>query len=173
MKNKRKNVRETALEILETIEKNQSYSNLLLNNAINKNEIDKKDIGLLTELTYGTLQRKMTLDYFLSPFLTKNKKMESWVRQLLRLTIYQMVYLDKIPDRAAIFEAVEIAKKMGHKGISGLVNGVLRSIQREGLPSFEEIENPLERLSIRTSHPLWLVKRWVDQFGFEETNDHV
>ena len=74
MKNKRKNVRETALEILETIEKNQSYSNLLLNNAINKNEIDKKDIGLLTELTYGTLQRKMTLDYFLSPFLTKNKK---------------------------------------------------------------------------------------------------
>ena len=169
MKNKRKNVRETALEILETIEKNQSYSNLLLNNAINKNEIDKKDIGLLTELTYGTLQRKMTLDYFLSPFLTKNKKMESWVRQLLRLTIYQMVYLDKIPDRAAIFEAVEIAKRLGHKGISGLVNGVLRSIQREGLPSFEEIENPLERLSIRTSHPLWLVKRWVDQFGVEET----
>ena len=140
-----------------------------MNNAINKNEIDKKDIGLLTELTYGTLQRKMTLDYFLSPFLTKNKKMESWVRQLLRLTIYQMVYLDKIPDRAAIFEAVEIAKRLGHKGISGLVNGVLRSIQREGLPSFEEIENPLERLSIRTSHPLWLVKRWVDQFGFEET----
>ena len=80
-----------------------------------------------------------------------------------------MVYLDKIPDRAAIFEAVEIAKSRGHKGISGLVNGVLRSIQREGLPSFEEIENPLEKLSIRTSHPLWLVKRWVDQFGFEET----
>ena len=157
MNNKRKNVRETALEILETIEKNQSYSNLLLNNAINKNEIDKKDIGLLTELTYGTLQRKMTLDYFLSPFLAKNKKMESWVRQLLRLTIYQMVYLDKIPDRAAIFEAVEIAKKKGHKGISGLVNGVLRSVQREGFPSFDEIENPLERLAIQTSHPLWLV----------------
>ncbi len=170
MKNKRKNVREAALEILETIEKNQSYSNLLLNSAINKNEIDQKDIGLLTELTYGTLQRKMTLDYFLAPFLAKNKKMESWVRQLLRLTIYQMVYLDKIPDRAAIFEAVEIAKRKGHKGISGLVNGVLRSIQREGFPSFEDIENPVERLAIRTSHPLWLVKRWVEQFGFEETS---
>ena len=170
MKNKRKNVREAALEILETIEKSQSYSNLLLNSAINKNEIDQKDIGLLTELTYGTLQRKMTLDYYLSPFLKKTNKLESWVRQLLRLTIYQMVYLDKIPDRAAIFEAVEIAKRKGHKGISGLVNGVLRSIQREGFPSFEEIENPLERLAIRTSHPLWLVKRWVDQFGFEETN---
>ena len=65
-----------------------------------------------------------------------------------------MVYLDKIPDRAAIFEAVEIAKKRGHKGISGLVNGILRSIQREGLPSFESIEDPIERLSIETSHPL-------------------
>jgi 16S rRNA (cytosine967-C5)-methyltransferase len=169
MNNKRKNVRETALEILEMIEKNQSYSNLLLNNSIKKNELDKKDIGLLTELTYGTLQRKMALDYYLSPFLAKNKKLESWVRQLLRLTIYQMVYLDKIPDRAAIYEAVEIAKRRGHKGISSLVNGVLRSMQREGLPSFEAIEDPIERLSIRTSHPLWLVQRWVEQFGFEET----
>ena len=135
--NKRKNVRETALEILEMIEKNQSYSNLLLNNSIKKNELDKKDIGLLTELTYGTLQRKMALDYYLSPFLASNKKLESWVRQLLRLTIYQMVYLDKVPDRAAIYEAVEIAKRRGHKGIASLVNGVLRSMQREGLPSFD------------------------------------
>ncbi|MCQ6274045.1 16S rRNA (cytosine(967)-C(5))-methyltransferase RsmB [Bacillus sp. V3B] len=169
MNNKRKNVREAALEILEMIEKNQSYSNLLLNNSIKKNEIDKKDIGLLTELTYGTLQRKIALDYYLSPFLAKNKKLESWVRQLLRLTIYQMVYLDKIPDRAAIHEAVEIAKRRGHKGIASLVNGILRSMQREGIPSFDAIEDPIERLSIRTSHPLWLVKRWVSQFGFEET----
>lgn len=170
MKNhKTKNVRETALELLETIEKNQSYSNLLLNNAIKKNEISHKDIGLLTELTYGTLQRRMTLDFYLNPFLKGNKKVESWVRQLLRLTLYQMVYLDKIPDRAAIFEAVEIAKRKGHKGISGMVNGVLRNIQRQGLPSLEQIEDPVERLSIETSHPLWLVRRWVDQLGYEET----
>ncbi|WP_338452007.1 16S rRNA (cytosine(967)-C(5))-methyltransferase RsmB [Niallia oryzisoli] len=171
MKNKQKNVREAVLEILELIEKNQSYSNLLLNHAIKKNELDPKDIGLLTELTYGTLQRKMTLDFFLSPFLMKNKKLENWVRQLLRMTVYQMVYLDKIPDRAAIFEAVEIAKKRGHKGISSLVNGVLRSIQREGLPSFEAIDDPIERLAVSTSHPLWLVKRWVRQFGYEETKE--
>ncbi|PWW27424.1 16S rRNA (cytosine967-C5)-methyltransferase [Cytobacillus oceanisediminis] len=167
--NKTKNVRETALELLETIEKNQSYSNLLLNNAIKKNEISQKDIGLLTELTYGTLQRRMTLDFFLNPFLKGNKKVESWVKQLLRVTLYQMVYLDKIPDRAAIFEAVEIAKRKGHKGISGMVNGVLRNIQRQGLPSLEQIEDPVERLSIETSHPLWLVRRWVDQLGYEET----
>ncbi|MBU8877776.1 16S rRNA (cytosine(967)-C(5))-methyltransferase RsmB [Bacillus sp. FJAT-29790] len=166
---KKKNVRETAMDLLESVEKNQSYSNLLLNNAINKNNINPKDIGLLTELTYGTLQRKMSLDYFLQPFLKGNKKIESWVMQLLRLTLYQMVYLDKIPDRAAIYEAVEIAKSRGHKGISGMVNGVLRNIQRQGLPSLEEIKEPSERLAIETSHPLWLVKRWVEQLGFEKT----
>jgi len=168
-KGKKKNVRETALQLLETIEKNQSYSNLLLNNAIRNNSINAKDIGLLTELTYGTLQRKMSLDFYLQPFLKANKKIEPWVKQLLRLTLYQMVYLDKIPDRAAIFEAVEIAKKRGHKGISGMVNGVLRNIQRQGLPSMEEITDPIERLAIRSSHPVWLVKRWTEQFGLEKT----
>ncbi|WP_313798722.1 16S rRNA (cytosine(967)-C(5))-methyltransferase RsmB [Cytobacillus sp.] len=167
-KERKKNVRETALDLLESIEKNQAYSNLLLNNAIKKNEINQKDIGLLTELTYGTLQRKMSLDFYLQPFLKGNKKVESWVKQLLRLTLYQMVFLDKIPDRAAIFEAVEIAKQKGHKGISGMVNGVLRNIQRQGLPSIESIADPIERLSIETSHPLWLVKRWVDQLGMEQ-----
>ena len=68
-----------------------------------------------------------------------------------------MIYLDKIPDRAAIYEAVEIAKKRGHKGIASMVNGVLRSIQREGVPLWDEIRDPAERLSIETSHPLWLV----------------
>lgn len=170
MKRKKKNVRETALDILEAVEKKQSYSNLLLNHAIKKNELEQKDIPLLTELTYGTLQRKITLDYYLAPFVG-GKKLEGWVRQLLRLTLYQMVYLDKIPDRAAIFEAVEIAKRRGHKGIAAMVNGVLRSIQREGLPSFAEISDPLERLAVMTSHPLWLVKRWADQFGLPATKE--
>jgi len=164
-------VREAAVDLLEAIEKNQSYSNLLLNSTIEKNNISSIDTGLLTELTYGTLQRKMALDYYLKPFIKNSKKLEKWVLQLLRMTLYQMVYLDKIPDRAAIFEAVEIAKKRGHKGISGMVNGVLRSIQRQGLPSLEGVSDPIERLSIETSHPEWLVKRWVSQFGFERTKE--
>lgn len=113
----------------------------------------------------------MALDFFLQPFIKSNKKLENWVLHLLRLTLYQMVYLDKIPDRAAIFEAVEIAKKRGHKGISGMVNGVLRSIQRQGLPSLAEVADSIERLSIETSHPKWLVERWVNQFGFEKTKE--
>ncbi|MDG5470240.1 16S rRNA (cytosine(967)-C(5))-methyltransferase RsmB [Jeotgalibacillus sp. ET6] len=159
--------REAALEILEQIDKNQSYSNLLLNHAIKKFSIKGPDTGLLTELTYGTLQRKLTLDYFLAPFV--KKKIENWVRNLLRLSLYQMLYLDRVPERAAIHEAVEIAKKRGHKGVAGLVNGILRSIQREGAPSLNKIKDPIERLSIETSHPYWLAARWHKQYGMEKT----
>ncbi|NRD78826.1 16S rRNA (cytosine(967)-C(5))-methyltransferase RsmB [Bacillus sp. BRMEA1] len=165
----KKNARETAMDLLTAIEKNQSYSNLLLNHAIKQNQLASKDIGLLTELTYGTLQRRNILDFYLKTFVKNSKKIENWVMQLLRLTLYQMVYLDKIPERAAIHEAVEIAKKRGHKGISGFVNGVLRSIQREGLPTLDTITDPVERLALETSHPVWLVSRWIEQFGFEKT----
>ena len=171
MTSKKNNVREIALDLLTTIEKNQSYSNLLLNTTIEKNELSQKDVGLLTELTYGTLQRKMALDFYLNPFIKDNKKLADWIHHLLRLTLYQMVYLDRIPDRAAIYEAVDIAKKRGHKGIASLVNGVLRSIQRKGLPSLNEISDPNKRLAMETSHPEWLVTRWVDQFGFDKTKE--
>jgi 16S rRNA (cytosine967-C5)-methyltransferase len=165
------NVRSIAMDMLVAIEKNQSYSNLLLNNTIEKHELSAKDVGLLTELTYGTLQRRMALDYYLEPFVKDNKKLANWVHHLLRLTLYQMVYLDRIPDRAAIYEAVEIAKIRGHKGIASLVNGVLRSIQRKGLPSMEEVSDPNKRLSLETSHPEWLITRWVNQFGYEKTKE--
>src|ERR1700730_6822814 len=118
MKTAKKNVRETAMDLLTAIEKNQAYSNILLNTTIEKNELSSKDVGLLTELTYGTLQRRMALDFYLKPFLKNNNKLANWIHHLLRLTLYQMVYLDKIPDRAAIYEAVEIAKTRGHKGIA-------------------------------------------------------
>ncbi|QOR68514.1 16S rRNA (cytosine(967)-C(5))-methyltransferase RsmB [Cytobacillus suaedae] len=162
------NVREAALEILLSIEKNQAYSNLLLNKMIEKNSIKGKDIGLLTEIVYGTIQRRDVLDYYLAPFIKKQKKLELWVTILLRLSVYQMIFLDRVPDRAIFFEAVEIAKRRGHKGISSMVNGVLRTLQREGAPSIEEIGDPVKRLAIETSHPEWLVKRWVEQMGYEE-----
>ncbi|MEH7234821.1 16S rRNA (cytosine(967)-C(5))-methyltransferase RsmB [Bacillus sp. JJ1562] len=163
------NVRNVALEILLHIEKNQAYSNLLLNQMIKKHDVKGKDVGLLTEIVYGTIQRRDTLDFYLAPFLKKSKKLDPWVRILLRLSLYQMVYLDRVPERAIFFEAVEIAKKRGHKGTASLVNGVLRSIQREGLPSLDQLTDEVERLAIETSHPIWLIKRWVNQMGLEET----
>lgn len=164
-----KNVREVALETLLAIEEKEAYSNLLLNQMIRTHCLSEKDTGLLTEIVYGTLQRRDTLDYYLRPFVKKAHKLQTWVKILLRLSLYQMLYLDRIPDRAVIFEAVEMAKKRGHRGIASMVNGVLRAIQREGVPSLDAISDEIERLSVQTSHPYWLVKRWVAQYGIEET----
>ncbi|MBM7692319.1 16S rRNA (cytosine967-C5)-methyltransferase [Peribacillus deserti] len=168
MKNNKKTVREIALEVLDSVEKNQSYSNLLLNNMITKHKLTGPDVGLLTELSYGTIQRKMTLDYYLTPFVNFQKT-QGWIINLLRLSLYQLIYLDKVPDHAVIFEAVEIAKKRGHKGNTSMVNGVLRNIQRKGVPSLDEIKDPAERISIETSHPQWIVERWIRQFGYDKT----
>lgn len=161
------NVRDAALTILLAIDKNQAYSNLLLNQTINKYKIDQKDRALLTEITYGTLQRKYTLDYYLEPFI--RGKIELWVRWLLRLSLYQIVYLTRIPPHAVVNEAVEIAKRRGHKGISSMVNGVLRSILRKGIRDLDEITDPIEKLSIETSHPKWLVNRFIEMYGYDQT----
>lgn len=166
---KTNNVREVALETLLTIEKDQAYSHLLLNSMIKKNQVKEIDIPLLTEIVYGTLQRKDTIDFYLAPFMKKAKKTEQWVLNLLRLSVYQMVYLDRVPERAVLFEAVEIAKSRGHKGIASYVNGILRSLQRSGVPSFDSIHDEAERLAVEMSHPLWLVKRWIHQLGIDET----
>ncbi len=163
------NVRDAALTILLAVDKNQAYSNLLLHQTIEKYKLTPKDRGLLTELTYGTLQHKLTLDYYLEPFI--RGKMDIWVRWLLRLSLYQMHYLTRIPAHAAVNEAVEIAKRRGHKGIASMVNGILRSILREGVRSTDQIPDEVERLAVATSHPLWLVQRWVETYGYEKTSD--
>ncbi|WP_417900598.1 16S rRNA (cytosine(967)-C(5))-methyltransferase RsmB [Bacillus haimaensis] len=164
-----KNVRELALDALVNVEKKQAYSNLLVNNYLDSGKLNKKDAGLFTEIVYGTIQRTMTIDYYLTPYIEKQKKLEDWVKVLLRLTLYQMLYLDKVPERAAIYEAVEIAKKKGHKGVASVVNGVLRSIQRQGVPDLETMKNDVDRISIATSHPRWMVEKWIEQYGVENT----
>lgn len=168
-RNTKKTSRYLAMSILEKTDENQSYSNLLLNEAIQKNNLSPADARLLTELVYGVLQRKLTLDYYLSAFLSEDKKIDSWVRNLLRLSIYQMVYLNKIPAHAILFEAVEVAKKKGHIGVSKFVNGVLRNAERKGFKSISAIQDPIERLSIEVSMPKWLIEKFVDEIGFNET----
>ncbi len=161
------NVRDAALSILMEINNNQAYSNLLLHRTIKKYEIEAKDRGLLTELTYGTLQHRMTLDYYLEPFV--RGKLDGWVRELLRLSIYQIVYLTKIPPHAVVHEAVEIAKRRGHKRIAPTVNGILRSILRSGVRPLDDLQDGVAKTAIETSHPEWLIKRWTAQFGEVET----
>ncbi|MFC0301471.1 16S rRNA (cytosine(967)-C(5))-methyltransferase RsmB [Virgibacillus soli] len=162
-------LRTAMLELLMRIEKDQGYSHLLIDKEIQKNRFVQQDAALLTEVVYGTLQRKLTLEYILKQHVDKNKKVEMWVELLLYMSIYQMFYLDKVPDHAIIHEAVEIAKKRGHQGIASFVNGVLRNIQRSGMTDFTNINDPVKKIAIQTSHPIWLVKRWEKQFGLETT----
>lgn len=161
------NPRDAALHVLLEVDKNQAYSNLLLTKHLKQHKIAPVDRGLMTELTYGTLQHKMTLDYYLKPFL--KGKIEPWVLWLLRMAVYQITYLDRIPDHAVVNESVQLAKLHGHKGVSGLINGVLRAYLRQGPPSLDEIADPVERLSIESSHPRWMIENWITAFGFDKT----
>lgn len=160
-------MRETALDLLVRIDKQGGFSHLLISDAIKKQRIDARDETLLTEIVYGTTERKITLDFYLEAYIKKQKKMSDWVRTLLRMSVYQFAYLDKVPAFAIINEAVNIAKKRGHQGIASFVNGVLRNIDRNGLKSTADITDPVEQISIETSHPVWLVKRWADYYGIE------
>ena len=169
MTNLKNSSRYIAVTLLEKIEKNQSFSNLLLSEAVKNHQLSDKDRGLLTELVYGVIQNKLLLDYQLEPFMNNPKKIDNWVRQLLRLSLYQMTHLNKIPAHAVVNEAVRIAKARGHKGIAGLVNGVLRSIERQGVRSPEEIKDPVTYLSVKYSYPEWIIELLKDEVGLQET----
>ncbi|SHN15593.1 16S rRNA (cytosine(967)-C(5))-methyltransferase RsmB [Gracilibacillus kekensis] len=164
-------VRKLALDLLVRIGDQGGYSHLLIDQILKKHHLDARDGALLTEIVYGTMQRKLTLEYDLTSFINTKKKMDNWVKWLVYLSFYQMKYLDKVPDHAIIHEAVEIAKYKGHKGIANFVNGILRAAQRNGLPDYQFINDPIERISIETSHPYWLVNRWVKQYGFDITEE--
>lgn len=165
------NVREVALDLLIRMEKAGSFSHLLITHAISDGKVNAKDEALLTELVYGTMERKLTLAYDLSHFVQTKKQVMDWVQTLLQLSLYQLRYLDAVPTYAIIDEAVNIAKKRGHKGIASFVNGVLRNADRKGAPDFSTIENHVERLAIETSHPMWMVERWIASYGWDITEE--
>lgn len=166
-----KSPRELAMDTLVKVAQTGAYSNLQLNRTLQDAGLQRADAGLVTELVYGTIQRQVTLDYWLSRFVSKGlNKLEPWVHQLLRMSAYQLLYLDRIPAHAAVNEAVTIAKKRGHSGISGMVNGVLRSIDRgraELQPAEIKHKDPIMQIALRHSYPEWLVSRWATAYGYE------
>ncbi|MFC4775490.1 16S rRNA (cytosine(967)-C(5))-methyltransferase RsmB [Paenibacillus sp. GCM10023252] len=166
---KKRTPREVALDTLVRVAESGAYSNLQLNRALQDADLPRADAALATELVYGTIQRQATLDHWLGKFVAKGlHKLEPWVHQLLRMSAYQLLYLDRIPPHAAVNEAVTIAKRRGHSGISGMVNGVLRSVDR-GRAELTEASisssRPAEELALRHSYPEWLVQRWIDSYG--------
>src|SRR5690606_35142483 len=124
------NARAAALAVLTSVEAG-AYSNLKLNHVLRQARLSRMDAALATEITYGTLQRQNTLDWMLAPFVRRElSELDSWVRNLLRLSAYQLVYLDRIPDHAVVNEAVNLAKSWGNDGIDRFVNGTLRNFLR-------------------------------------------
>ena len=121
----------------------------------------------MTELVYGTLQHEQLLNFYVTPFF--NGKVKAWVRILIQMTLYQMLFLDSVPEHAAISEAVKLAKNRGGQFNGKLVNAIFREMTRTPLPSLDTIKDEAERLAVETSHPLWLIKLWSKQFGWEKT----
>ncbi|QAY65528.1 16S rRNA (cytosine(967)-C(5))-methyltransferase RsmB [Paenibacillus protaetiae] len=168
---KPRSARELALDTLLKVMETGAYSNLQLNRTLQEAQLARADAALVTELVYGTIQRRASLDYWLGQFAAKGlHKLEPWVLELLRLSAYQLLYLDRIPSHAAVNEAVVIAKRRGHQGISGMVNGMLRNMVRrreELVPEAIQADSPAALLAVKHSYPEWLVKRWIDRYGFE------
>ncbi len=160
------NPRRVALSIINDVLNNNAYANIALNEKIKSENLTELDKNLVTTLVYGTISKKLTLDWYTKPYVKKTKK---WVKNLLAMTVYQIVYMDRIPTSAAVDEAVKIAKKQGDQRLSGFVNGVLRNFTRSDLPSFDEISDSTQKLSIQYSMPIELTKKFIQNFGFEKT----
>ncbi|NLD87714.1 MAG: 16S rRNA (cytosine(967)-C(5))-methyltransferase RsmB [Clostridiales bacterium] len=154
------NARQLAVKLLLGIE-DGAYSDLLINRELEKSSLDRRDSAFCTALVLGTLQNRMLLDYYIEAFSSlKMNKISKRVLTVLRISVYQMILMDRVPHNAAVNEAVNIVKESGNNRAASFVNGVLRSISRsiDNLPEIKG-KDELERLSIKYSHPLYITKK--------------
>ncbi|SHK02156.1 16S rRNA (cytosine967-C5)-methyltransferase [Geosporobacter subterraneus DSM 17957] len=165
------NARRIALDVLVDIEKNNAFSNIALQRAMKNREIEDRDRRFVTELVYGVIENKIYLDYIINRLSkVKHSKIKVEVLNLLRMALYQIIFLDRIPSAAAVNESVKIVKKIEF-GAAGYVNGLLRNFlrRREELKLDRQNMDVSEYLSIRYSHPKWLVEKWLKDFGEDFT----
>lgn len=174
MQNKTKLVsaRQAAVDILLQVLKDGAYTNIAINKYLRSHELTDVERRLLTELVYGTIKALGTVDWYLGQCVNRPlAKIEAPILNVLRLGIYQLLYMDKIPASAACNEAVKMARVYSHEGSAKFVNGVLRGFLRKKdelvFPSEEEDEAGY--LALKLLHPRWLVKKWLAQYGREGT----
>lgn len=167
-----KTARDSALHVLRAVEAEGAYANLAMNKILGEHRLSKLDRAFATELGYGSIRTLNTLDWILSGFLKKPLSEQTvWTRNILRLAVYQIFYMDKVPAAAACNEAVEQTKRFGSAGEAKFVNGVLRNIirSRERIKFPSLAEDPVDHIALKYSHPIWLVERWLKEFGLEDT----
>lgn len=173
---KKENIRELAVEMVKEISAGKEYSHILIKNVLDKYAyLPAVDRAFLKKVTEGTIERQITIDYVLNQFSkVPVNKMKPFIRSLMRTSVYQILYLDKVPDSAVCNEAVKLASKRGFSTLKGFVNGVLRNISREkGTIIWPDKEKePLKAFSILYSMPEFIVELLLAQYG-EKTAENI
>lgn len=161
-------VRKTAVLTLMNIEKNGAYINIEMNKLRSSDKLSAHDCRFIGEIVNGVIKYKITIDYVISLHSkTTLKKISPYILSVLRCGIYQILFMDKIPDSAAVNESVKLVKNSSVKRLSGFVNAVLRAVSRKDIDSL--VEDTADALSVKYSFPVWLVNRWVNTHGFDFT----
>ena len=169
------NLRAVVLDILMEINEKGEFSHLLINNALTKYQyLDKNKRAFISRLSLGTIENRIELDYIIDQFSkTPVRKMKPLIRNICEMSVYQIIYMDNIPDSAVCNEAVKLAAKRGFTGLKGFVNGVLRNITRnkENITYPDRNKDIEQYLSVKYSMPLWIVKMWHSQLGIDKTEE--
>ncbi len=165
--------RNIALKILYEINTKQAYSNIVLDKYINENreKLSNLDINFISELVYGVVTWKLTLEYIIQKYSKiKIKKMSDWVKNILYLGSYQILFLNKVPKSAAVNESVNLCKKYNFKSV-GLVNAILRKIEKSDYEEIDHITNSITRISLKYSMPEWIVRKFYEEYGEEQASN--
>ena len=164
-----KSARQVAFEALLKVQKDGAYSNLAVDGLLKENpELDDRDKAFVCNVVYGTLDRLILIDYNLSLYLNQPvRKLKPELHTILRMGTYQLLFMDKVPSRAAVNESVNLAKVNKSSFAASLVNAVLRRVSDNGLRLPEGGENDIDYLAVKYSCPEWLLSLWVDAYGFE------
>lgn len=165
------NPRNVALQVLIKIEKDKAYSNLALNSAIRANTLSGVDSAFVAALVYGVLERQITLDYIIKQYSKiPLRKIELITKIILRMGIYQLLFMDKVPDSAAVNESVNLAKKHRLQKSAGFINGILRGVTRHDPPyTLPDSGDTVYCLSVRYSVPQDIIRLWHKAYGEDNT----
>lgn len=162
-------IRFSAAKIIFNVFEKNSYANIELAKILRENNFSDLDRRFCTELVYGTIKTSVTLDWKISKYLSRPlEKVDKKILAVLRLGMYQIFFMDKVPESAAVNESVEIAKKFS-VGASKFVNGVLRNVLRNPEKSTIPDDDGAESIALKFFHPVWIVKLFLKEFGLEET----
>ncbi len=169
------NIRAVVLDILTEIEKEGEFSHITINNALLKYQyLDRTQRAFINRLSLGTIECRIEMDYILNQYSkTPVNKMKPLIRRIMRMAVYQIIYMENVPDSAACNEAVKLAAKRGFTGLKGFVNGVLRNISRnkDNITYTDKAKETKKYLSVKYSMPEWIIELWNTNMSYEEIED--